>query len=101
MMNLVEEITGKNHGAMTMKIDNISAINLEKIPIAHGRRKHIEMRFHYLREKVVNEKLSLEHCRSMNQIVDIMVKILQVELFKRLRIMMNVGSLNTMNYVVF
>ena len=48
MVNLVEEITRKDHGAITMKIDSISAINLAKNPIAHGRSKHIEMRFHYL-----------------------------------------------------
>ena len=49
MVNLVEEITGKDHGAITMKIDNMPAINLAKNPIAHGRSKHIEMRFNYLR----------------------------------------------------
>lgn len=61
MMNLVEEVTGKNHGATIMKIDNMSAINLEKNLIAHGRSKHIKMRLCYLREQVVNGKLSLEH----------------------------------------
>ncbi|MCI48765.1 copia protein, partial [Trifolium medium] len=30
-------------------IDNKSAINLAKNPIADGKRKHIETRFHYLR----------------------------------------------------
>ena len=64
MVNLVEEITGKNHGAITMKIDSMSAINLAKNPIAHGRSKHIEMRFHYLRERVADGKMNLEHCRT-------------------------------------
>ena len=36
MVNLVEEITRKDHGAITIKIDNMSAINLAKNPIAHG-----------------------------------------------------------------
>lgn len=48
MVNLIEEIAGENHGEMTMKIDNMSAINLAKNPIEHGRRKHIEMIFYYL-----------------------------------------------------
>ena len=46
MVNLVEEITGKDHGAITMKIDSMSAINLTKNLIAHGRSMHIEMIFH-------------------------------------------------------
>ena len=48
MVNLVEEIAGKDHEAITMKIDIMSAINLAKNPVAHGRSKHIEMRLHYL-----------------------------------------------------
>ncbi|XP_058777079.1 secreted RxLR effector protein 161-like [Vicia villosa] len=48
MVNLVEKITTKNHGEITIKIDIMSSINLTKNPIAHGRNKHIEMRFHYL-----------------------------------------------------
>ena len=97
MVNLVEEITTKSHGAITMKIDNMSAINLAKNPIAHGRSKHIEMRFHYLREQVADGKMNVEHCRTENQIADIMTKGVQVEVFRRLRAMMNVDSLDTMN----
>ena len=63
MMNLVKEITGKNHGAMTMKIASMSSINRTKNPTTHGRRKHIEMGFYYLRDQVANGKLSLEHYR--------------------------------------
>ena len=96
MVNLVEEITSKNHGAITMKIDSMSAINLAKNPIAHGRSKHIEMRFHYLREQVADEKMDLEQYRTENQIADIMTKGVQVEVFKKLRSMMNVDSLDTM-----
>ena len=97
MVNLVEEITGKNHGVITMKIDNMSAINLAKNPIAHGRSKHIEMRFHYLRKQVADGKMNLEHCRTENQIADIMTKRVQVEVFRKLRAMMNIDSLDTMN----
>lgn len=48
LVNLVEEITWKNHGAITMKIDNMFTINLAKNLIAHGQNKHIKMRFHYV-----------------------------------------------------
>jgi hypothetical protein len=66
MVNLVEEIIAKSHGAITMRIDNMSTINLAKNSITHGRSKHIEMRFHYLWEQVANEKMNLEHCRTEN-----------------------------------
>jgi len=64
MVNLVEEITTKSHEAITMKIDNMSAINLEKNPIAHGRSKHVKIRFHYLREQVADGKMNVDHCRT-------------------------------------
>ena len=48
MVKLVEEIIGKNYRAITMKMDNMLAINLAKNPIAYGRSKHIKIRCHYL-----------------------------------------------------
>lgn len=97
MVNLIEEILGEDHGAMIMKIDNMFVIDLAKNPIAHGRSKHIEMMFYYLREQIANEKLNLENNRTENQIVDITMKVVQVELFKILRTMTNVDSLGRMN----
>ena len=40
-------------------IDNVSAIRLAKNPVSHGRSKHIEVRFHFLREQVNKGKLEL------------------------------------------
>ena len=97
MVNLVEEITAKSHSAITMRIDSVSAINLAKNPIAHGRSKHIEMRFHHLREHIVDGKMNVEYCRTENQIADIMTKGAQVEGFRRLRAVMNVDRLDTIN----
>ena len=39
---------------LTLKIDNKLAISLTKNPIFHGRSKHIETRFHFIREQVTN-----------------------------------------------
>ena len=80
-----------------MRSRNKTAINLAKNMIAHGRSKHIEMRFHYLREQVAKGKLNLEHCRNENHIADIMTKGVQIEVFKKLRFMMNVDSLGIIN----
>ena len=66
-------------------------------PIAHGQSKHIKMRFYYLQEWVIDRKMNLEHCRTENQIADIMTKGVQIEAFGRLRAMMNVDNLDTMN----
>jgi hypothetical protein len=97
MENLMDEILGEEHGAIVMNIDNMSAINLAKNPVSHGRSKHIEMRFHYLREQVSNDKLVLKHCRSEDQIADIMTKAVQTDVLKRLRNMIGLCPLATMS----
>lgn len=45
---------------MRLLVDNKSAIDLVKHPIAHGRSKHIETQFHFLSDQVTKEKLELE-----------------------------------------
>ncbi|GAU45509.1 hypothetical protein TSUD_129550 [Trifolium subterraneum] len=77
LKNLIEEIAGKGMDSVILKIDNISAINLAKNPISHGRSKHIEM--------------------SEVQLADILTKSVQNEVFKRLRDLMGVTSLANMN----
>ncbi|GAU41877.1 hypothetical protein TSUD_367420 [Trifolium subterraneum] len=85
LSNLIDEIINVKCDSVILKVDNMSAINLAKNPIAHGRSKHIELRFHYLREQVGNGKLKLEHCRTDLKIADVLTKVVIVETFIRLR----------------
>jgi hypothetical protein len=78
-------------------VDNKSTISLAKNPIAHGRSKHIETKFHFLRDQVSKGKLKLTHCRTEVQIVDILTKPLKIERFKELRKMLKVISLEYLN----
>ncbi|PNX70374.1 cationic amino acid transporter 1-like protein, partial [Trifolium pratense] len=85
LSNLIIEISNVECSSVTLKVDNLSAINLAKNSVAHGRSKHIEMRFHYLREQVSNGRLKLEHCRTELQIADVLTKAVTVETFLRLK----------------
>ncbi|CAJ2662747.1 unnamed protein product [Trifolium pratense] len=97
LSNLIKEISDVECDSVTLKVDNMSAINLAKNPVAHGRSKHIEMRFNYLREQVNNGKLKLEHCRKELQVADVLTKAVTVETFVRLRNLMCIKSLENMN----
>ncbi|GAU30980.1 hypothetical protein TSUD_104940 [Trifolium subterraneum] len=97
LSNLIDEISNVKCDSVILKVNNMSAINLAKNPIAHGRSKHIELRFHYLREQVGNGKLKLEHCRTDLQVADVLTKAVTVETFVRLRNLMCVKSLENMN----
>ncbi|XP_022143489.1 uncharacterized protein LOC111013365 [Momordica charantia] len=52
--------------------DNASAIQLAKNPVFHGRTKHVEIDFHFVRERVVRKDITLcyvptTHCKSFHQ----------------------------------
>ena len=62
-------------------IDNQSAIRLAKNPMYHKRSKHIEIKWHWLREKVGElNVVELVYVRSTDNTADIFTKALGVEL---------------------
>lgn len=58
----------------TIWCDNLSAISLESNPIFHARTKHIEVDYHFIREKVVNKDVVIRHINTANQVADIFTK---------------------------
>jgi hypothetical protein len=56
--------------------DNSSTIKLSRNPVMHGRSKHIDIdvRFHFLRDLTRDGVVTLLHCRSQEQLADIMTK---------------------------
>ncbi|KHN36086.1 Copia protein, partial [Glycine soja] len=56
--------------------------DLAKNPVSHGKSKHIDTKFHFLRDQVRKGKIRLQHCRIEKQLVDIMTKSLKSERFK-------------------
>ncbi|MCO5573965.1 hypothetical protein L7F22_027743 [Adiantum nelumboides] len=61
--------------------DNTSAEALAKNPVMHQRTKHIEVREHFIKEKVQSGNISLHHCNTKENIADIFTKALGKELF--------------------
>ncbi|RVW21991.1 Retrovirus-related Pol polyprotein from transposon RE2 [Vitis vinifera] len=54
--------------------DNISALALASNPIFHARSKHIEVDYHFVREKVAHRDIILEHISTSIQPADIFTK---------------------------
>lgn len=71
---LMEELKMKENKEAKLLIDNKSAINLAKHPIAHRRSKHIETRFHFLSDQVNKGRIILEYCKTEVQLADILTK---------------------------
>jgi hypothetical protein len=88
-------LLGSESGAPVPKVDNKSAIDLSKNPIHHDRSKHIEVKYHYIRECVEGGKIVLEQISTKDQLADIMTKSLDRVLFQELRD--RVGVINLKN----
>ncbi|CAJ2658399.1 unnamed protein product [Trifolium pratense] len=65
--------------------DNSSSIKLSMNPVLHGRSKHIDVRFYFLRDLTKDGVVKLIHCSTQDQIADIMTKALKLESFCRFR----------------
>ncbi|CAL0319322.1 unnamed protein product [Lupinus luteus] len=89
---LMKELSLSNGEAVELKVDNQSAINLAKNPVFHGRSKHIEIKFHYLRDQVAKGRIKLQHCETDLQIADVLTKSLKFARFRILRDKMNVKA---------
>ncbi|CAM8988876.1 unnamed protein product [Rhodiola kirilowii] len=73
--------------------DNTSAINISKNPVQFSRTKHIEIRYHFLRDCVEKGTIAMEYCRTEEQIVDIFTKALHREPYEKLRLELGMTSL--------
>eukprot|EP00253_Pinus_taeda_P022897 PITA_22897 len=65
--------------------DNTSAIGISKNPVMHSKTKHIPIKYHFLREQVLEQKVKLEYVPSKEQVADILTKPLPREAFEYLR----------------
>ncbi|KAJ6423528.1 hypothetical protein OIU84_024484 [Salix udensis] len=73
--------------------DNSSTIKLAKNPVMHGRSKHIDVRFHFLRDLTKDETIQLIHCDSQEQAADVMTKPLKLAAFMKMSELMGMCSL--------
>jgi hypothetical protein len=69
----------------TLKIDNQSAIQLSRNPVFHDRSKHIDTKFHFIRQCVEEGRVNLEHVDTGSQLADILTKSLGRDHFVELR----------------
>jgi hypothetical protein len=83
---LLAELKGRKADAVTIKIDNQSAIQLSKNPIFHDRSKHIDTRYHFIRECVEENRVNVELVSTKDQLADVLTKALGRDRFGELRL---------------
>nr|GEX91755.1 zinc finger, CCHC-type [Tanacetum cinerariifolium] len=97
LKRLLSELTGWKEERITLKVDNVSAIALVRNPVFHGRSKHIDIRYHFIRECVENGHINVEHVSGELQRADILTKALSRLKFVTMRQMLGVQDLGRSN----
>ncbi|XP_061364382.1 secreted RxLR effector protein 161-like [Gastrolobium bilobum] len=72
LRNLLSKLEQEQVGPTEIRVDHKSAIELAKNPINHERSKHIDVRFHFIRDQVKEGKVERTHITSRDQVGDIL-----------------------------
>jgi len=97
LSNIMTQISFNLNVPIKIYVDNVYAINLAKNPVFHQRSKHIDIRYHFLRDQVGKNMIKLEYCRSEDQIADILTKPLKIDVFIKLRDMLDMKVVPNQN----
>jgi hypothetical protein len=90
LRRLLSEITKQQVPTIALFVDNQSALELMKNPVFHGRSKHIDIRYHFIRECVENGEITVHHVCSKEQKADILTKALAKTKHEEMRILVGV-----------
>jgi Reverse transcriptase (RNA-dependent DNA polymerase)/gag-polypeptide of LTR copia-type len=83
LRSFVSEITGKPEVPLTISCDNQGAIALSKDNKFHARTKHIDLRYHFIREAVEDGKIKVKYVPTDDNVSDIFTKALPKPKFTR------------------
>jgi hypothetical protein len=74
LARLLTDMVGTESGAPELLVDNQSAIVLSKNPVFHERSKHIDIRYHFIRDCVDEDSINIDYTVMENQLADILTK---------------------------
>jgi len=78
VQTLLRELGVKSPKAAQLWCDNIGATYLSANPVLHARTKHIEVDFHFVRERVAQGLLDVRFVSTKDQLTDGFTKALPV-----------------------
>ena len=75
--------------------DNLSSIQLARNPVFHARTKHIEVHYHYVRERVLAGDIDLVYVSTEEQVADIFTKALGAEKLRCFQTMLGLYAMES------
>lgn len=74
LRRLLQDMNEKQACPTTLMCDNKSAISIARNPILHGRTKHIDTRYHFIRDLIKDGTINIIHCSTLDQVADVFTK---------------------------
>jgi hypothetical protein len=74
LKRLLKDLQEEVSDPTTIYCDNLSSIQLAKNPVFHARTKHIEVHYHFVRERVLSGEVVLQYIPTDRQTADIFTK---------------------------
>ena len=81
LKNFLSEL-GMQQKDCVLYCDNQSAVHLAKNPVFHSRTKHIQMRYHFIRELINDGTLNLKKILGTKNPADMFTKVVTTEKLK-------------------
>ena len=85
MNRLISELMNNKEMKVKLMVDNQSAITLSKNPVHHNQTKHIDTRYHFIRQCIDDKKIEIGFIRTEDKLADIFTKALGNVKFQEMR----------------
>jgi hypothetical protein len=95
LRRLLGDLMNKEEERVVLNINNKSAISLCKNPVHHDRSKHIDTKYHYIRECVEESKIEVNYVCTDDQLADILTNSLGRLKFLEMRGKIGVQAVKT------
>ena len=85
LQQLTSDLFNTHAKAMTIFEDNQSTIALAKSQHTHGRTKHVDIKYHFIRDEVEAGRIKISYCPTEDMIGDMFTKRLAIQKFQKFR----------------
>ncbi|KAG3098225.1 hypothetical protein PI124_g15424 [Phytophthora idaei] len=84
LRELLSEL-GVDQKQTVVNVDNQSTIAVAINPIQHSRMKHIDTRYHSVRERIATEEVGVEYVNTKDNVADLLTKAVSADVMETLR----------------